>query len=186
VLTSIVYTKRAELDSLKKSGTNEEFGEFELNMIELATRWDQSSIDPETRKQARLQAARLELDGKRVREDSMRGLVRRRQEKDGSVSAGPGDIQERKKKKAKNASVKSIDKILFDFAEGVKEDKKELKELERKAEEKHEDVMYGILGLTEEIREQSERRSHDAYLEREARKEELAMILEALRKDNEI
>jgi len=46
--------------------------------------------------------------------------------------------------------------------------------------------MYGILGLTEEIREQSERRSHDAYLEREARKEELAMILEALRKDNEI
>ena len=48
MLTSIVYTKRAELDSLKKSGTNEEFGEFELNMIELATRWDQSSIDPET------------------------------------------------------------------------------------------------------------------------------------------
>lgn len=61
-----------------------------------------------------------------------------------------------------------------------------LKELERKAEKKHEDIMFGILGLTDEIREQSERRSDDAFLEGEARKEELAMILEALRKDNEI
>ena len=50
----------------------------------------------------------------------------------------------------------------------------------------HEDIMLGILGLTDEIREQSERCSHDAFLEHEARKEELAMILEALRKDNEI
>jgi len=37
--------------------------------------------------------------------------------------------------------------------------------MERKQEEKHEDLRRGILGLTGEIREQSERRSHDAYLE---------------------
>lgn len=69
---------------------------------------------------------------------------------------------------------------------GVEKDKEELRELEKKAQEKHEDIMVGILGLTDEIREQSKRRSHDAYLEREAWKEQLAMILEALRKDHEI
>lgn len=179
--------KKAELASLKKSGTDEEFGEFELNMVELATRWNQSSVDPTTRRLARLKATQLELDGKRVREASMRGLVRRREEKEESEAAvGSEDLRGKRKKKEKNESVKSIEKILGDFAEGVEEDKKELKEMERKADEKHEDFMYGILELTEEIREQSERRSHDAFLEREARKEELAMILEALRKDNEI
>ena len=164
---------------MRKSGTDEEFGEFEINMVELASRWDQSSTDPEIRRLAQLHAAQMESDGKCVREDSMRGLVRRQEEEmDGSVL--------RPKKRAKNTSVKGVDKVLEEFINGVQQDKEELKELERKAEQKHEDIMLGILGLTDEIREQSERRSHDAFLEREARKEELAMILEALRKDNEI
>ena len=76
--------------------------------------------------------------------------------------------------------------MLDDFAEGIRENKEELRELEVKQDQKHQDLMRGILELTNEIREQSERRSHDAYLEREARKDELAMILEALRKDGEI
>jgi len=46
--------------------------------------------------------------------------------------------------------------------------------------------MRGILGLTDEIREQSERRSHDEYLEHEARKDELVLILEALHRDGDI
>jgi len=61
-----------------------------------------------------------------------------------------------------------------------------MKELEAKQNQKHQDVMGGILGLTDEIREQSEWRSHDAYLEREARKDELVLILEALRRNGEI
>ena len=91
------------------------------------------------------------------------------------------------KKRAKNVFAKNVDKILLiDFAEGMEEDKKEMNEMEEKADQKDDDFMYSILGLTEEIREQSKRSSHDAYLEWEARKEELAMILEALRIDNEI
>lgn len=91
------------------------------------------------------------------------------------------------KKRAKNVFAKNVDKILLiDFAEGIEEDKKEMNKMEEKADQKDDDLMYSILGLTEEIWEQSERSSHDAYLEWEARKEELAMILEALRIDNEI
>ncbi|KAG0137949.1 hypothetical protein HOY82DRAFT_597231 [Tuber indicum] len=161
-----------KLVEIYKSGTDEEFGEFELNMVELVTRWDQSSTDPETRRLAQLQAAQLELDGKRP-EGYEVGITRSNQ------SIPP-------KKKTKNWEAKSVEKALQDFAKGVEENKEELKQLEQKVDEKHDDLMYGILSLTEEIREQSECRSHDAFLEREAWKEELAMILEALRKDNEI
>ena len=76
--------------------------------------------------------------------------------------------------------------ILVEFVEGVKSGKEEFKEIEREQEGKHEDLMREILGLTEEIREQSEMRSHDAYLEWESPKDELVLILEALRNDNEI
>lgn len=142
------------MDSLKKTGTDEEFGEFELNMVELSTRWDQSSIDPDTRKLAQVQAAQLELDGKRVREDSMLGLVRRREEEEKYLSdsaTGGGRTSTEPKKRAKNLSAKNVDKILIDLAEGMEEDKREMKEIEEKADQKHDDLMYGILGLTEEI-----------------------------------
>ena len=183
--------QRAELASLRKSGTDEEFTEFELNMVELAMRWDQGSNDPEIRKIAQAKALQLELGGKKVREDSMRGLVRRREEDVGESSRSRGDISTmgdtgQAKKKQKNQAAKNIDNILLEFSEGMKSEKEELKEIERKQDQKHEDLMQGILGLAEEIREQSDRRSHDAFLEREVRKDELVLILEALRKDNEI
>lgn len=160
-------------------------------MVELAIRWDQGSNDPGIRKIAQAKALQLELDGKKVREDSMRGLVRRREEEVGEGSGPRGDSAttgdtRQAKKKQKNKAAKNIDNILLEFAEGMKSDKEELKEIERNQDQKHEDLMQGILGLAEEIREQSDRRSHDAYLEREARKDELVLILEALRKDNEI
>ena len=155
-------------------------------MIELATCWDQSSMNPETRKQAQEKALQLERDGKRVREDSMRGLQRRREEEEGEGSREARLRTGGGKRKKKNQAAKNIEDILVEFTEGIKSDKEELKEIERKQEEKHEDLMKGILGLTEEIREQSEMRSQDAYLEREARKDELVLILEAVRKDNEI
>ncbi|KAG0134990.1 hypothetical protein HOY82DRAFT_537120 [Tuber indicum] len=158
-------------------------------MVELSTRWEQASTDPAIRKLAYEKAAQLELDGKRVRHDSMRGLVCRREE-EGSTSSGSDGLRvggvPPPKKRQKNQEGKDIDNLLLEFAAGIKNDKEELKEIERKQDQKHEDLMQGILGLTEEIREQSERRSHDAYLEREARKDELVLILEALRKDNEI
>jgi len=150
-------------------------------MVELATRWDQSSIDPTTRILAQEKAARLEKDGRRVRDDSMRGLVRRRDEGGDSLE---GTIQATKK--PKNSAMKAVEKVLEEFTAGMDEDKEEMRELEAKHDQKHEDLMRGILGLTDEIREQSERRSHDAYLEREARKDELVLILEALRRDGEI
>lgn len=150
-------------------------------MVELATRWDQSSIDPTTRRLAQEKTARLEKDGRRVRDDSMRGLVRRRDEGGDSLE---GTIQATKK--PKNSAMKAVEKVLEEFTAGMDEDKEEMRELEAKHDQKHEDLMRGILGLTDEIREQSERRSHDAYLEREARKDELVLILEALRRDGEI
>ena len=127
-------------------------------MVELATRWDQSSTNPDTRKQAQEKALQLERDGKSVREDSMRGLVRRREEEEGEGSRGASERlgTEGGKRKKKNQLAKNIDDILVEFTEGIKSDKEELKEIERKQEEKHEDLMRGILGLTEAIREQSE------------------------------
>ncbi|KAG0133618.1 hypothetical protein HOY82DRAFT_604263 [Tuber indicum] len=180
--------KKNELRLLQKSGTNEEFGEFELNMVELATRWDQSSTDPATRKLAQAKAAQLELDGRRVREDSMWGLVRRREEELNSARGAGSGIEVPATKKPKNALAKNVEKVLEELAAEMKEDKEELKELEAKQHQKHEDFMRRILGLqvTDEIREQSEHRSHDAFLECEARKDELVLILEALRKDGEI
>ena len=90
------------------------------------------------------------------------------------------------KKKEKNAERESVDKVVLEFSEGMKKDEEEFREMERRQDEKHDDLMHAILGLTDEIQEQMERRSHDAYLEREVRKEELVLILEALRKENEI
>ena len=148
-------------------------------MVELATRWDQSSTDPEMRKLALKKASELEADGRRVQEDSLRGLVRQRDE-------NPDQEANSTWKKAKKGGGKIVDKILQELAEGMREDQEEIKELEKKQDKKHEELMKGITYLAGEIREQSEQRSHDAYLEREARKEELAMILEALRKDGEI
>lgn len=176
---------------MRKTGTDEEFGEFEANLVELATRWDQSSTDLHTRKLAQLKAAQLELDGKRVRDDAMRGLVRQREEEgEGSNMSVVGGRAEKAarpmKKQKKNSECRSIDKVLLEFTEGMKKDEEEFREIERRQDGKHEDLMGAILGLTDEMREQSERRSHDAYLEREARKDELVLILEALRKDNEI
>jgi len=159
-------------------------------MVELSIRWDQSSNDPGIRKIAKAKALQLELDGKKVREDSMRGLVRRREEEVGQSSGCRGISTTgetgQAKKKQKNQAAKNIDNILLEFAEEIKTDKEELKGIERKQDQKHEDLMHVILSLAEEIREQSDRRSHDAYLEREARKDELVLILEALRKDGEI
>jgi hypothetical protein len=155
-------------------------------MVELATRWDQSSIDPTTRRLAQEKAAQLERDGRRVREDSMRGLVRRRDEGGDTPDGTIGGAAAPPTKKPKNAGMKAVEKVLEEFTAGLQEDKEEMKALEAKNDEKHEDLMRGILELTNEIREQSELRSHDAYLEREARKEELVLILEALRRDREI
>ena len=101
----------------------------------------------------------------------MRGLVRRRKEEMGEGSgfrrdsSTTGDTRQAKKKQKKQAA-KNIDNILLEFAQGIKSDKEELKEIERSRDQKHEDLMQGMLGLAEEIREQSDRRSHDAYLER--------------------
>lgn len=43
-----LYKQKGELRSLQRSRINEGFGEFERNMVELTTWWDQSSIDPTT------------------------------------------------------------------------------------------------------------------------------------------
>ena len=102
---------------MRKTGTDEEFGEFELNMIELATRWDLCSTDPHARERARQKASQLELDGKRVRENAMRGLVRQREEEgeaSGMPGVGGGAVRPTKKKQ-KNADCKSIDKVLLDL-----------------------------------------------------------------------
>jgi len=155
-------------------------------MAELATRWDQSSIDPETRRLAHEKAERLERDRRRVREDSMRGLVRRRVEAGDTREGSAGCTAAPPTKRRKNSAMKAVERVLEEFTAGVKEDKEEMKELEAKQDQKDEDLMRGIFELTEEIRESSERRSHDTYLERETRKDELVLILEALRRDGEI
>ncbi|KAG0124247.1 hypothetical protein HOY82DRAFT_543777 [Tuber indicum] len=119
----------------------------------------------------------------------MRGLVHQREE-EGGTSIGSDGLRvggvPPPKKRQKNQEVKDIDNLLLEFAAGINNNKDEIQVIERKQDKKHEDLMQGMLGLTEENREQSERRSHNAYLEREARMDELVLILEELRKDNEI
>ena len=152
----------------------------------MTTRWDQCSTDPDTQRLAREKAAELELNERRVRHDSMRRLVRRWEELEEEGEGSNTGAGRQRKRRKKPSLGKSVDNVLAEFTEGMKKDEEELREIEERQEEKHEDLMHAILGLTDEIREQSERRSHDAYLEREARKDELVLILEALRKDNEI
>lgn len=124
-------------------------------MVELATRWDQSSIDPTTRRLAQEQGEWVERVGRRVREDTMRGLVRRRDEDAASLdSAGEGATAP-PTKKPKNAAMHGVGKVLEEFTTGMREDKQEMKEMEARQEEKHEDLMRGILELTNKIREQS-------------------------------
>ncbi|RPA88699.1 hypothetical protein L873DRAFT_1796515 [Choiromyces venosus 120613-1] len=155
-------------------------------MVELATRWDQCSTDPETRKIAQQKAEQLEMDGRRVREDSLRGLVRQWEEDEEESSLGGRGTATPAKKKKKNSSAVNVDKVLLEFREGLQRDEEELREIERKQEEKHQDLMHAILGLTDEIGEESEYHSHDVFLEREAWKDELILILEALKKDHQI
>ncbi|RPA96552.1 hypothetical protein L873DRAFT_1791540 [Choiromyces venosus 120613-1] len=83
-------------------------------------------------------------------------------------------------------SAVNVDKVLLEFREGLQRDEKELREIERKQKEKHQDLMHAILGLTDKIREESEHHSHEAFLEHEAWKDELILILEVLRKDHQI
>ncbi|RPA89031.1 hypothetical protein L873DRAFT_1895843 [Choiromyces venosus 120613-1] len=114
---------------------------------------------------AQEKAAGLKRDGRRVREDSMRGLVRRQDEGEDSLEGTISGATAPPTKKPKNATMKVVEKVLEEFTAGMREDKEEMKELEAKHDQKHEDLMRGILGLTDEIREQSEQRSHDAYLD---------------------
>jgi len=137
---------------------------------------------------AQQEAAQLKQDSKRVRDDAMMGLLRQREEKcEGSdMRVGEGRAVMVMKKRQKNSECKSVDKVLLEFNENMKKDKKEFREIERRQDEKHDNLMHAILGLTDKMPEQMECRLHDTYLEREAQKDELVLILEALRKDNEI
>ncbi|RPA90845.1 hypothetical protein L873DRAFT_1795256 [Choiromyces venosus 120613-1] len=134
-------------------------------MVELTTRWDQSSIDPTTQRLAQEKAAGLERDGRQAREDSLRGLVRRQDEGEDSLEGTISGATAPPTKKPKNATMKAVEKVLEEFTAGMREDKEEMKEFDAKHDQKHEDLMRGILGLTNEIHEQSQWRSHDAYLE---------------------
>ncbi|KAG0123941.1 hypothetical protein HOY82DRAFT_618511 [Tuber indicum] len=51
--------------------------------------------------------------------------------------------------------MKVVEKVLEEFTAGMREDKEEMKELEAKNDQKHEDPVRGILGLTDEIYKQS-------------------------------
>jgi len=113
--------------------------------------WNQSSTDPATRRLAQAKAAQLELDGWRVREDSMRGLVRRRDEERNRPGGAGSSVGAPATQKPKNGLAKEVGKVLEELAAEMKKDKKELKELEVKQDQKHEDLMRCILGLTDEI-----------------------------------
>jgi len=81
-------------------------------MVELTTRWDQSSIDPTTRKLAQEKAARLERDGRRVQEDSMWELLRRGNESEHTPKDTGGCPSAPPTKKPKNAAMKAVEKVL--------------------------------------------------------------------------
>ena len=81
----------------------------------------------------------------------MRGLVRKRNEGEESVDGSVGSATAPPTKKPKNPALKVVEKILEEFTAGMQEDKEEMRELEVKQNEKHEDLMCGILDLTNEI-----------------------------------
>ena len=57
------------------------------------------------------------------------------------------------KKSQKNADCKStsINEVLFDISDGRKKDEEELREIERRQDEKHDNLMHVILGLTDNV-----------------------------------
>ncbi|KAG0131189.1 hypothetical protein HOY82DRAFT_539547 [Tuber indicum] len=119
-------------------------------------------------------------------EDSMRGLVRRRNEELYGCEGASCSTDVWPTKKPKNTVAKNVEKVLLELATTLMEDKEELEELQAKPEQKSEDLMLFILGLKDEIKEYSEHWSHDAYFEREPRNDKLVLILQALSKDGEM
>jgi hypothetical protein len=162
------------LHSLQKTGTDEEFGEFKLNMVEIATRWDQSSTNPRLRVEANAKAQQLERDGKKVRDDSMRGLVRKRDKKvstshhprknsyssDASESTITIAPSSKKPKKApKDAAAKRSDKVLNFAMDDIEDGKRKFEQLEEKENRRHGELVVELKRLSEEMeRDREERR----------------------------
>jgi len=97
-------------------------------MIELTTRWNQCSTDPDTGRLARQKAAELEMHARQVQDDSMPGLGWRLKEEEGEGS-NTRACRERKRKQ-KQSLGKRVDNILAEFTEGRKKDKEKLREIE--------------------------------------------------------
>jgi hypothetical protein len=182
------------LHSLQKTGTDEEFGEFKLNMVEIATRWDQSSTNPRLRAEANAKAQQLERDGKKVRDDSMRGLVKKRDEKV-STSHHPrknsysSDTSESTitiasssknlKKAPKNAAAKRIDEFLDFVMDNIENGKRKFEQLKEKENRRHGELVVGLKRLSEEMERDLEERRQQAEADRQARREELYSLVNA-------
>lgn len=103
--------------SQQKTGTNEEVDQFIQDMDEVVVRWDQSSVDPIVREQAVEKAKKLEADGLKVRDDTLRGLVRKRDEavqKAREDGESPPPLQ---KKAKKNETARRVDAVITEMEE---------------------------------------------------------------------
>ncbi|KAI5839383.1 hypothetical protein DFP73DRAFT_598662 [Morchella snyderi] len=129
----VLLHKSDQSRSLQKTGANEEVNQFIQDTDELLIRWDQGSIDPSVRQVAEEQSRRLEGEGQVVRDASLRGLRRKRDEtieqSGGEASEEELDEQSRPTKKRKNDTARRINMVLDDLAREEDSDNAALMEL---------------------------------------------------------
>lgn len=98
---------------MQKTGTDEEVSNYTRDMDELVMRSDQHARDPEVKAEAKRKLEELENDGKKVRDDAMKGQVR----EEGSRSQG-------KSQEYKKAKQNQLDKLTI-LSEQLEEQEEE-------------------------------------------------------------
>lgn len=146
-------------------------------MDELVIRWDhwQGSIDPSVRQVAVERARRLEGEGQVVRDASLRGLVRKRDEiraQSDTEESEEENEQSRSTKKRKNDTARRINEVLDDLAREEDADNAVLMELRDVEAKHHSELVSGLKTLAEELKEDRLARKEEADRERELRKQE--------------
>lgn len=148
-LVMLYKTEQSRL--LQKIGVNEEVDRFIQDMDELVIRLDQGSTDLSVRQEAVTEARALEENGQIVKDASLRGLLRKRDEIWVGGDSGSEVESDCLKKKRKNEAAIKIDEVLDQFNRD--DDSTVLQHLQEVEDRHHSELVSGLKSLADELKE---------------------------------
>lgn len=154
--------------------------QFVQDMDEIVIRWDQSSIDPVIRKEAVEKAQKLEADGQQVRDDSLRGLVRKRDEVARKAKEEGKSLSPPPKKAKRNEVARKVDVIIGEMEKENKKDEEIVKKMQEIENQHHADVIASLQSLTRELKEDRLERYEEAKREKDIRRQEWLEMMRVL------